>query len=211
MPATSKHDTLKRSKLVDYSAKENDLRFARSRCAEACFDFNSTYATAYASKSNRDHKYMEIISPGFSRRKPTETALVPDIKSPFTVEYGTGVTIHHTTSIDSGCKILDSFASNINVTIGKNCQIGTNVTIVSQQPPRRSSARDNRSHSTGASVTIGNSVYIGASATIGPGVTIGDGAFVDIGSVVFEDVAAYSEVRGNPAEVVRTDLNKAID
>ena len=53
-------------------------------------------------------------------------------------------------------------------------------------------------------VTIGNNVWIGFDACILPGVTIGDGAVVGAKSVVFEDVAPFTVVAGNPARVVRT-------
>jgi acetyltransferase-like isoleucine patch superfamily enzyme len=36
-----------------------------------------------------------------------------------------------------------------------------------------------------------------------PGVTIGEGAIVGARSVVFEDVAPYTVVAGNPARVLR--------
>jgi maltose O-acetyltransferase len=40
-----------------------------------------------------------------------------------------------------------------------------------------------------------------------PGVTIGDGAIVGGGAVVFEDVPPRSIVGGNPARVLKTDID----
>jgi len=51
---------------------------------------------------------------------------------------------------------------------------------------------------------IGNDVWIGYDALIMPGVTIGDGAIIAARSVVTADVAPYTIVGGNPAQVVRT-------
>lgn len=59
--------------------------------------------------------------------------------------------------------------------------------------------RDRRS-----AITIGNDVWIGQDAMILGGVTIGDGAIVGAGSLVTRDVAPYTIVAGNPANVIRT-------
>ncbi len=50
---------------------------------------------------------------------------------------------------------------------------------------------------------VGNDVWIGHGATIMPGVTIGDGAIVATAAVVTRDVAPYSIVGGNPAQLIR--------
>jgi acetyltransferase-like isoleucine patch superfamily enzyme len=52
-------------------------------------------------------------------------------------------------------------------------------------------------------VRIGRNVWIGFDACVMPGVTIGEGAIVGARSVVFEDVAPYTVVAGNPARVIR--------
>lgn len=53
---------------------------------------------------------------------------------------------------------------------------------------------------------IGNNCFIGCNSTIMPGVTIGDGSVVAAGAVVIADVPARSVVAGNPAKVVKTDI-----
>ncbi|MFW6263972.1 MAG: Vat family streptogramin A O-acetyltransferase [Cyanobacteriota bacterium] len=50
---------------------------------------------------------------------------------------------------------------------------------------------------------IGNDVWIGYDALIMPGVKVGDGAVIGARSVVTKDVAPYTIVAGNPAQVVR--------
>jgi maltose O-acetyltransferase len=55
-------------------------------------------------------------------------------------------------------------------------------------------------------VRIGARCFIGGGSVILPGVTIGDECIVGGGSVVFEDVPARSIVTGNPARVLRTDI-----
>src|SRR5574341_47860 len=48
-------------------------------------------------------------------------------------------------------------------------------------------------------IRIGRNVWIGFDSCVLPGVTIGDGAIVGARSVVFENVAPYTVVAGNPA------------
>ncbi|MBB3463072.1 DapH/DapD/GlmU-related protein [Rhizobium sp. BK377] len=56
-------------------------------------------------------------------------------------------------------------------------------------------------------VTIGDDAWIGANSSILRGVTIGRGAIVGVGSVVTKDVSPYSVVAGNPARVIRSQVD----
>jgi putative colanic acid biosynthesis acetyltransferase WcaF len=53
-----------------------------------------------------------------------------------------------------------------------------------------------------APITVREGVWIAAASFIAPGIEIGSGAIVSAGSVVFENVAPKTFVRGNPATVV---------
>jgi len=55
-------------------------------------------------------------------------------------------------------------------------------------------------------IRIGSRCFIGGGSTILPGVSIGDECIVGGGSVVFTDVPARSIVVGNPARVLRGDI-----
>jgi acetyltransferase-like isoleucine patch superfamily enzyme len=52
-------------------------------------------------------------------------------------------------------------------------------------------------------VRIESNVWVGFNTCILPGVTIGEGAIVGARSLVFEDVAPYTVVGGNPARFIR--------
>jgi len=56
------------------------------------------------------------------------------------------------------------------------------------------------------SIIIGNHVWIGKNATILKGVTIGDGAVIGACSVVTKDIPAGSLVAGNPAKIIRENV-----
>jgi acetyltransferase-like isoleucine patch superfamily enzyme len=54
---------------------------------------------------------------------------------------------------------------------------------------------------------IGKNCFIGGRSTILPGVTVGDGSIVAACAVVTKDVPPNSIVAGNPAKVIRSDVN----
>ena len=60
-------------------------------------------------------------------------------------------------------------------------------------------------------VTIGRNVWVGENARICRGVTIGDNAIVAASAVVTKDVPANSVAAGNPARIVKTDLDQIPD
>ena len=55
-------------------------------------------------------------------------------------------------------------------------------------------------------VIIGNNVWIGKNVIILKGVTIGDGAVIGAGSVVVKDVPSKTLVAGNPAKVIKENV-----
>lgn len=63
-------------------------------------------------------------------------------------------------------------------------------------------------HSDSAPIIIGENCWIGANVRICKGVTIGDNSVVAACSVVTKDVPANCIVAGNPAKVVKTDIDK---
>ncbi|MCJ1806919.1 CatB-related O-acetyltransferase [Flavobacterium covae] len=64
-------------------------------------------------------------------------------------------------------------------------------------------AMEGKSYPTKGDTVIGNDVWIGHNATIMAGVTIGDGAIIATNATVTKDVAPYTIVGGNPAQVIR--------
>ena len=59
-------------------------------------------------------------------------------------------------------------------------------------------------------VRICRGAAIGMSSIIMPGVTIGEGAVIGTGSVVVNDIPAWSVAVGNPARVIRTLKNRKV-
>ncbi len=103
------------------------------------------------------------------------------------------------------------------VTVGAFCSIAEDVVFICGGGHRTSTVStwpmdqnfggkpdaESRSYKQGKSITIGNDVWIATGAMVMPGVTIGDGAVIHPGAVVFDYVAPYTVVRGNPAKAIR--------
>ncbi len=79
------------------------------------------------------------------------------------------------------------------ITIGKNCVIGYNTTILTHEFLVNE-------FKTGP-VRIGNNTLIGANVTILPGVTIGNNVKIGAGAVVSKDIPDNSLAYGNPIQI----------
>lgn len=86
------------------------------------------------------------------------------------------------------------------ILIGEDAHIAPHVLI------RDCDSHTIRGKESTAPIHIGAHVWIGSHAIILKGVTIGDGAIVGAGSVVTKDVPAHSVVAGNPAKVIRGEV-----
>jgi acetyltransferase-like isoleucine patch superfamily enzyme len=87
------------------------------------------------------------------------------------------------------------------VTIGRDCLLAWDVLVLDCDSHRVDGGPRS------APVTIGDRVWIGCRATVLKGVTVGDGAVVAAGAVVVHDVPPRALVAGNPARVVREDVD----
>lgn len=109
-----------------------------------------------------------------------------------------------------------------NVTIGDYTGIGPNVAIIDsnyhpvnphdrkimRQTPENSFERK-WIHSDNKPIILGENVWVGENVRICKGVTIGDNAVIAACSVVTKDVPANSIAAGNPAKIVKTDIDKS--
>lgn len=116
-------------------------------------------------------------------------------------------------------KIGRNFFANFNltiqddaeVTIGDNCNFGSNVTIVTPIHPMLPNERNLMLTSEGEKkslcyakpVHIGNNCWFGTSVTVCSGVTIGDNCVIGAGSVVTRDIPPNTFAAGVPCKVIR--------
>ena len=101
-----------------------------------------------------------------------------------------------------------------NVLLNNGCEIYCkdmisigNDTVIANNTIRRDSdihsVKGNINHKP---INIGNHVWIGTNCIILKGVTIGDGAVIGAGSVVTKDVPAGCFAAGNPAKVIKDNV-----
>ena len=130
---------------------------------------------------------------------------------------GGKVIMHEWSKIGQGSTIT---AVN-RVEIGKDTAISTGVTIIdnnnhpSNPEDRRymrhtphGSLERQPQYSSNAPIIIGENVLVGTKSRIQKGVTIGDNAIIAANSVVTHDVPANAIAAGNPAKIVKTDIDK---
>ena len=91
------------------------------------------------------------------------------------------------------------------IDIGDQCAIGRNVLIMDFDAHRIKYA-DGSNNKVSSPIHIGNHVWIGANAIILKGVTIEDGAIIGAGTIVTKDVPANAIVVGNPAKIVKENV-----
>jgi len=104
-----------------------------------------------------------------------------------------GVSMHPSSSISLSGRVISGGRNS--VFVGRDTLIAFKTLLI---------ARD-RSGVT-KSIRIGDRCFIGGGSTVMPGVTIGDGSIIGSGSVVFDDIPARCIAAGNPARVIRRDI-----
>ena len=120
------------------------------------------------------------------------------------------VYIGNKVSIGNRVKIQNNNSIYEGVTLENGVFVGTNVSLINDRRPR-SIMRDGRQVVPGdwqmEKTIVCCGASIGAGAVIMCGVTIGKFAMVAAGSVVLEDVPDFAMVAGNPAKIIRTNID----
>ncbi|TXS44823.1 sugar O-acetyltransferase [Streptomyces sp. t39] len=120
------------------------------------------------------------------------------IRPPLFVDYGSRISVGERTFVNVNLTALDVAP----ITIGKDCQIGPNVQLLTPTHPLEPQPRRDKLEAA-RPITIGDNVWLGGGAIVLPGVTIGDNSVIGAGAVVTRDVPANVVAVGNPARVIR--------
>lgn len=130
---------------------------------------------------------------------------------------GAGVSVHEGVEIGAHSYVNGSWIRE-NVSIGRFCSIGYNVSIGIGPHPlhlltshpfgidyldQMRRTQPARSGSAVIRTEIGHDVWIGQGATILQGLNIGTGSVIGAGAVVTKDVPPYAIVGGVPARLIR--------
>lgn len=121
------------------------------------------------------------------------------IRPPLFVDYGSYITVGEDTFINYNLTALDVAP----ITIGRDCQIGPNVQLLTPTHPVEPEPRRDKLEAAGP-ITIGDNVWLGGGVIVLAGVTIGDNSVIGAGAVVTKDVPAHVVAVGNPARVIRS-------
>ena len=194
-----------------------EVAVAASRAAEAVLPAatgwyiaadNPAWASSHRAATGRAHAYAEAfysgaeVNPRLVRTRleavfGTSGADV-EVRPPFTIDYGSNISIGERTYIGAQLTALDVAP----ISIGADCQIGPNVQLLTPIHPLEPGARRTGRESA-EPISIGDNVWLGGGVTICPGVTIGNDAVIGAGAVVTEDVPAGALAAGVPARVIR--------
>ena len=107
------------------------------------------------------------------------------------------VEIGANTAISFGVEIIDN----------NNHPVNPEDRLYMRHTPHGSLEREPQ-YSANAPIYIGKNVLVGSHSRIQKGVTIGDNAIIAANAVVTHDVPANSIAAGNPAKIVKTDIDK---
>ncbi|MET7341069.1 sugar O-acetyltransferase [Streptomyces sp. NPDC087866] len=121
------------------------------------------------------------------------------IRPPLYVDYGSYITVGEDTFINYNLTALDVAP----ITIGRDCQIGPNVQLLTPTHPVEPEPRRDKLEAA-RPITIGDNVWLGGGAIVLAGVTVGDNSVIGAGAVVTKDIPANVVAVGNPARVIRS-------
>lgn len=154
----------------------------------------------------------ESDSPTNKRTKSCEIVLEPEsmmrCAGDLILYEGVGVRVTEGAKLSIGDHTYLNRSASIDctqeITIGDYCAISDNVQILDSD--FHPITYNGKISTMSKPVHIGNHVWIGRSAIILKGVTIGDGAIIGAGSVVTRDVPARCLAVGNPARVIKENV-----
>jgi maltose O-acetyltransferase len=94
-------------------------------------------------------------------------------------------------------------ADKSSISIGKNCLVGWNFTVIDSDFHGLSTKDRLNGHYLAKPVEIGDNVFIGNNVTVTKGVVIGNNSVIGANAVVTKDVESDAIYAGNPAQYVK--------
>jgi maltose O-acetyltransferase len=125
------------------------------------------------------------------------------VRPPLTVDYGENLHIGARTFVNANLTALDVAA----ITIGEDCQIGPNVQLLTPTHPVDPRPRRDKLEAA-QPITVEDNVWLGGGVIVCPGVTIGENSVIGAGAVVTKDIPANVVAVGNPARVIRENIDR---
>lgn len=107
---------------------------------------------------------------------------------------------------NSGIRGVDFYIKDGTVSIGKNCMFSYGITIRNNDS-HKVLDKDGNVTNTPGNITINDHVWICQNVSIIKGVEIGKDSIIGFGAVVTKGCPPNSILAGNPAKVVKTNIN----
>lgn len=107
---------------------------------------------------------------------------------------------------NSGIRGVSFVAKDANITVGRNCMFSYDV-IVRNNDSHKVLDQDGNVTNMAQDIVIGDHVWLCERSTILKGVTIGNDSVIAYGAIVTKDCPPNSIMAGNPARVVKQDIN----
>ncbi|WP_274878883.1 sugar O-acetyltransferase [Vibrio harveyi] len=171
-----------------YNPDSEGLPEDRLKVAKLCHQISSCFDSA---------EKNGLIQSLFGRSDQTT-----QLNGNFFCDYGYNIEVGKNFYMNTNGVILDCGK----VIIGDYVMIGPNVTLCTAGHPIDTATRYTYEEFA-KPIYIADKVWIGANVVVLPGVRIGFGAVVGAGSVVTKDVPENTVVVGNPARVVKENIN----
>ncbi|NOH50889.1 sugar O-acetyltransferase [Vibrio rotiferianus] len=171
-----------------YNPDSEGLPEDRLKAAKLCHQISSCFDSV---------EKNDLIQSLFGRSDQTT-----QLNGNFFCDYGYNIEVGKNFYMNTNGVILDCGK----VIIGDYVMIGPNVTLCTAGHPIDAATRYTYEEFA-KPIYIADKVWIGANVVVLPGVSIGFGAVVGAGSVVTQDVPENTVVVGNPARVVKENIN----
>lgn len=154
----------------------------------------------------------QMLTGQFNARYPTDMDGAQEVLGNLLAHVGEGAHVRAPLYVDYGCHLSIGAGTFVNfnltaldvceITIGRDCQIGPNVQLLTPTHPLAAKPRREKWEG-GKPIVLEDNVWLGGGVIVCPGVRIGENSIIGAGAVVVSDIPANVIAVGNPAKVVK--------
>ncbi|KAJ5923582.1 Maltose/galactoside acetyltransferase [Penicillium verhagenii] len=189
-----------------YMPWDEDLQANRTRCKQACDEFNAAGNVSRRRKVELwrnitgDTRPLPPVNPDPKADEELFDETDPVVDGPISVDHGLNFKVGAGTFLNFNLLVLDTCL----ITIGERVLFGPNVSLYGAIHPLDPAVRQGmKGPEAGKEIHIEDDVWIGGSVMVLAGVRIGRGSTIGAGSVVTRDVPPFHFAAGNPARVIK--------
>ncbi|KAJ5784454.1 Maltose/galactoside acetyltransferase [Penicillium pulvis] len=189
-----------------YMPWDEDLQANRTRCKQACDEFNTAGNVSRRRKVELwrniigDTRPLPPVNPDPKEDEELFDETDPVVDGPISVDHGLNFKVGAGTFLNFNLLVLDTCL----ITIGERVLFGPNVSLYGAIHPLDPAIRQGmKGPEAGKEIHIEDDVWIGGSVMVLAGVRIGKGCTIGAGSVVTRDVPPFHFAAGNPARVIK--------